>query len=93
MDHGLGFFQGVKVRDVALLVEHLAYYGIDHLVHQSVGRAATIQFIQNGLAFADQGEIIIEDAGDQLQRIVGQMLLGVVHRPKAGRTAILVEDQ
>jgi hypothetical protein len=35
--------------------------------------AAFIQLIRNGLAFADQGEIVIEQAGEQLQFIVGQM--------------------
>ncbi|MNN44107.1 hypothetical protein D3C81_1583850 [compost metagenome] len=73
MDHGLGFFQGVQVADVMPLVEHFAHHGVDHLEHQPGGLAAFIQLIRNGLAFADQGEIVIEQTGEQLQLIVGQM--------------------
>ncbi|MOA39872.1 hypothetical protein D3C78_1616850 [compost metagenome] len=55
------------------LVEHFAHHGVDHLEHQPGGLAAFIQLIRNGLAFADQGEIVIEQTGEQLQLIVGQM--------------------
>lgn len=59
--------------DVLPLVEHFAHHGIDHVAHQPGGRAAFIQLLRNGLAFADQGELVIEQAGEQLQLIVGQM--------------------
>ncbi len=72
-DHGLGFFQGVQVADVMPLVEHFTHHGVDYLAHQPGGRAAFIQLIRNGLAFTDQGEIVIEKTGEQLQFIVGQM--------------------
>ncbi|MNJ04692.1 hypothetical protein D3C73_1655650 [compost metagenome] len=55
------------------LVEHLANHGVDHLAHQPGGRAAFSQLIWDGLAFDDQGEIVVEQAGEQLQLIVGQM--------------------
>jgi hypothetical protein len=73
MDHGLSIFQGVQIADMMPLVEHFAHHGVDHLAHQSGGLAAFIQLLRNGLAFADQGEIVIEQAGEQLQLIVGQM--------------------
>jgi hypothetical protein len=43
------------------------------LAHQPGRLTAFIQLIQNGLAFADQGKIVIEQAGEQLQRMVWQM--------------------
>ncbi|MNN43546.1 hypothetical protein D3C81_1577870 [compost metagenome] len=73
MDHGLGFFQGVQIADVMPLVEHLANHGVDYLAHQPGGLAAFIQLIRNGLAFVDQGEIVIEQAGETSQLIVGQL--------------------
>lgn len=75
MDHGLGIFQGVQIADMMPLVEHFAHHGVDHLAHQPAGQAAFIQLFRNGLAFADQGEIVIEQAGKQLQLTVGQMAL------------------
>lgn len=65
MDHGLGFFQGVQVTDVMSLIEHFASHGIDYLPHQPGGLETFFQFIRNGLAFADQGGVVIEHAGKQ----------------------------
>lgn len=92
MEHGLGFFQGVQVADVMPLVEHFSHHGVDHLAHQPGGLTAFIQLNRNGLAFADQGEIVIEQTGEQLQLIVGQMGLLVVYGSKAGRAVVFVGD-
>ncbi|MNR19623.1 hypothetical protein D3C85_1364280 [compost metagenome] len=93
MDHGLGFFQGVQVADVIPLVEHLTHHGVDHLAHQAGGLAAFLQLIRNGLAFADQDEIVIEQAGEQLQLFVGQLRLCVVYGSKAGKAVVFIGDQ
>ncbi|MNI77040.1 hypothetical protein D3C85_1473840 [compost metagenome] len=72
-DHGLSFFQRVQVTDMVLLAESFTDHRVDDLADLSDRLAAVIQFVRNGLAFADQGEIVIEYAGQQLQFIDGQM--------------------
>ncbi|MNT82407.1 hypothetical protein D3C72_2221310 [compost metagenome] len=75
------------------LAERFSHHGVDHLAHQAGGLAAFIQLIRNGLAFADQGEIVIEQAGEQLQLFVGQMGLCVVYGSIARRAVVFIGDQ